>query len=59
MPFKNPHPSIMKHFNFWAFALIISMGLSSCALSYQYCDAYNGVDLEDSPSRAVECPVVE
>jgi hypothetical protein len=49
----------MKHFNFWAFALIISMGLSSCALSYQYCDAYNGVDLEDSPSRAVECPVVE
>ncbi len=38
----------MKHFNFWAMALLISVGLSSCALSYPYCDAYNGVDFEQT-----------
>jgi hypothetical protein len=48
VPFKNPHLSIMKHFNFWAMALLISVGLSSCALSYPYCDAYNGVDFEQT-----------
>lgn len=38
----------MKHFNLWATALLISIGLSSCALSYPYCDAYSGVDFEQT-----------
>ena len=57
--FTNPHPSIMKHFKFGAIALLFSIGLSSCTLSYQYCDAYNGVDFENSRPQAVECPTVE
>lgn len=45
----------MKHFNLWACALLISVGLSSCALSYPYCDAYNGVEFEQSaPVDAAE-----
>lgn len=53
--FTNPHLSIMKHFNLWACALLISVGLSSCALSYPYCDAYNGVEFEQSaPVDAAE-----
>lgn len=50
----------MKHFSFWAFALLIMVGLSSCStLTYQYCDAYNGVAFESSeePSTQAEvCP---
>jgi hypothetical protein len=46
----------MKHFNLWALALLISVGLSSCALSYQYCDAYNGVEFESAPSTEEACP---
>ena len=49
----------MKHFKFGAIALLFSIGLSSCTLSYQYCDAYNGVDFEKSRPQAVECPTVE
>jgi len=44
--FTNPHLNLMKYIRNGAFALILSMGLGSCALSYQYCDAYNGVSLE-------------
>ena len=50
----------MKHFNLWAAALLISIGLSSCALSYPYCDAYSGVDFEQtevSKQDAVEADV--
>lgn len=48
----------MKHFQLWATALLISVGLSSCALSYPYCDAYNGVafDTEASVSQEAEVP---
>jgi len=42
----------MKHFNLWATALLISIGLSSCALSYPYCDAYSGVDFETTEQAA-------
>ena len=51
----NPHPTVMKNVNLWAAALLISVGLSSCALSYPYCDAYNGVEFEQSaPVDAAE-----
>jgi hypothetical protein len=40
----------MKYFRNGAFALMISIGLGSCALSSQYCDAYNGVELECASS---------
>lgn len=46
----------MKHFNIWAMALLFSIGLSSCALSYPYCDAYNGVELDRNASEAVDGP---
>ena len=46
----------MKNFNTWAFALLFSIGLSSCALSYPYCDAYNGVSLETPAEQAAETP---
>jgi hypothetical protein len=45
----------MKHFYPWALALLISVGLSSCALSYNYCDAYNGVDFETADSTESPC----
>mgnify|MGYP007032649589 CR=1 FL=1 len=54
-----PHHISMKHFNLWATALLISIGLSSCALSYPYCDAYSGVDFETTEQSvdAVEADV--
>lgn len=50
--FKNPHQSIMKHFNILGLSLLICVGLSSCALSGPYCDAYNGVDFEQADPAA-------
>ena len=50
----------MKHFNLWATALMISIGLSSCASSYPYCDAYSGVEFEQTETSngvAVEAEV--
>ena len=49
--YTNPHSTVMKNFNFWAFVLFVSIGLSSCALSYPYCDAYNGVEFEQGPTE--------
>ena len=49
--YTNPHSTVMKNFNFWAFVLFVSIGLSSCALSYPYCDAYNGVEFEQVPNE--------
>ena len=49
------HQSIMKNFKIGAFALLISIGLSSCSMSYQYCDAYNGVEFESPQAGEVEC----
>lgn len=46
----------MKNFNTWALALLVSIGLSSCALSYPYCDAYNGVEFETSVEQTAETP---
>ena len=46
--FTNPHQSIMKHFNILGLSILICVGLSSCALSSPYCDAYNGVDFEQA-----------
>lgn len=43
----------MKNFNLWAAALFVSIGLSSCALSYPYCDAYNGVEFEQGPAEVI------
>jgi len=42
----------MKNVNLWAAALLISIGLSSCALSYPYCDAYNGVDFQQASTES-------
>lgn len=42
----------MKNVNLWAAALLISIGLSSCALSYPYCDAYNGVEFEQTSTES-------
>lgn len=53
----NPHPTVMKNFNLWAAALLISVGLSSCALSYPYCDAYNGVEFEQAPVDEASAPI--
>lgn len=48
----------MKHLQTWAVALLCCTALSSCALSYPYCDAYNGVTMETAPeSPAPETPV--
>ena len=52
----NPHPTVMKNVNLWAAALLISVGLSSCALSYPYCDAYNGVEFEQAPADEASAP---
>ena len=49
--YTNPHSTVMKNFNLWAFVLVVSIGLSSCALSYPYCDAYNGVEFEQGPTE--------
>jgi|AACY02.3.fsa_nt_gi hypothetical protein len=46
----------MKNVNLWAAALLISVGLSSCALSYPYCDAYNGVEFEQTPADEISAP---
>ena len=51
--YTNPHSTVMKNFNIWAFALVVSIGLSSCALSYPYCDAYNGVEFEQGPTEVI------
>ena len=48
----NPHSTVMKNVNLWAAALLISIGLSSCALSYPYCDAYNGVEFEQASTES-------
>lgn len=48
----NPHSTVMKNVNLWAAALLISIGLSSCALSYPYCDAYNGVEFEQTSTES-------
>jgi len=48
----------MKHFNIGGLLLLLCLGMSSCALtSYQYCDAYNGVDFEqvESPEAQEGC----
>ncbi len=50
------HQPIMKNFKIWAFALLLSLGLGSCSMSYQYCDAYNGVEFETSATGETECP---
>jgi hypothetical protein len=42
----------MKHFNILGLSLLICVGLSSCALSGPYCDAYNGVDFEQADPAA-------
>ena len=49
--YTNPHSTVMKNFNLWAFVLVVSIGLCSCALSYPYCDAYNGVEFEQGPTE--------
>ena len=54
--YTNPHPTVMKNVNLWAAALLISVGLSSCALSYPYCDAYNGVEFEQTPADEISAP---
>ena len=46
----------MKNVNLWAAALLISVGLSSCALSYPYCDAYNGVEFEQASADEASAP---
>lgn len=51
--YTNPHSNVMKNFNLWAAALFVSIGLSSCALSYPYCDAYNGVEFEQGPAEVI------
>ena len=39
------HPHIMNKQIQAAFAVILALGLSSCAVSYPYCDAYNAADV--------------
>ena len=51
--YTNPHSTVMKNFNFWAAAFFICIGLSSCALSYPYCDAYNGVEFEQGNAESI------
>ncbi len=46
------HPIIMNNKIQAAFAVILAIGLSSCAVSYPYCDAYNSVD-------TVECQSID
>jgi len=50
----------MKHFSFWAFALLIMAGLSSCStLTYQHCEAYNGVAFATSETPSTEAEVCQ
>ena len=44
----------MKNFKNGAFALLLCLGLGSCSMSYQYCDAYNGVEFESPSSGETE-----
>lgn len=49
------HQPIMKNFKNGAFALLLCLGLGSCSMSYQYCDAYNGVEFESPSSGETGC----
>ena len=51
------HQPIMKNFKIGAIALLLCLGLGSCSMSYQYCDAYNGVEFESPQNGDSECPV--